>query len=179
MVPAEWCSRILSWSRLLDGAPALQEVRLELLKDLAELLDAVLRFPSGEPLRFHHERRGPTQIERSHRLEQVLAIEDRPLKRQGAVIDGSGPDLVWNMEIMGRHVSRSRESLEGFRGQHALPDGAQIHEALPKARNHVVLIHVNALDAHLILKSEHRHRLGVLKLVPCFLLSFHVVHDAS
>src|SRR5207245_9846420 len=116
MVPAGWCSRILSWSRLLDGAPALQEVRLELLKDLAELLDAVLRFPSCEPLRFHHERRGPTQIQRSHCLEQVLALEDRPSNSQGAVIEGSGPDLVRNREIVRRHVCSRRDGLGGRRG---------------------------------------------------------------
>src|SRR5437879_12941521 len=104
MVPAGWCSRILSWSRLLDGAPALQEVRLELLKDLAELLDAVLRFPSCEPLRFDHERRGPTEIERRHGLEQGLASEDRRLRRQRAVLDGSRPGLARNVQIVGRNV---------------------------------------------------------------------------
>ena len=83
------------------------------------------------------------------------------------------------MEIVGRHVSRSRESLEGLRGQHALPDGAQIHEALPKARNHVVHIHVHGLDAHLILKAEHRDRLGALKRDPDFLMCFHEGKDRS
>ena len=101
------------------------------------------------------------------------------MERCGTVVDGSDPDFVRNMKVVGRHVFRGGEGREGLRVQHHLPDRAQVGEPLVKACDHGVGINVHGLDARFVLKAEQGDRYGALKRDPDLLVFFHQNKDGS
>src|SRR5215468_7902634 len=85
---------------LPDGIPALSQIRLFGLEDLAQLFDAFFHLCGVAISDFNYERGSAAQVQRHQRLQQVIAIDDAVAEGGRRFVDHMNPKLVGNVKAL-------------------------------------------------------------------------------
>src|SRR5712692_11491737 len=135
---------------LLSGCriPALCQVRLFSLENVAKLLDVLFDLDGGALTHFEHERRRATQVERHERLQQVFAVECTVAPGRRELVDYVHPELIGDVEGIMRLSRRALECRKRLRRKESLVDLSQVGDALAVGLDHALDVYADRLDPH-------------------------------